>query len=248
MEVDDDDPRSGPCPCEVVSGYRSPLMARTLTTLVDGLAFGEGPRWHDGSLWFSDMHGHKVHRVSLDGTLETIVEVPTQPSGLGWDTQGRLLLVSMVDRKLKRLDGDQLVEVADLSPFATWHCNDMVVDSAGRAYVGNFGFDIYGGNVNPVPAVLVLVDADGSIRVVADELLFPNGTVITPDGGTLIVGGELRRTVHGLRCAARRVAHQPSHLGAAVGQRSRRDLPRCRRCDLVRVPDQQRGRPRSGRR
>jgi sugar lactone lactonase YvrE len=159
----------------------------TTTVLVEGLRFPEGPRWHDGRLFVSDQHDRRVLAISPDGTVETIVEVPECPSGLGWLPDGRMLIVSMEDRKLLRLDPDGLTEVADLSALATWHCNDMVVDAVGRAYVGNFGFDLDGG-VDPVPAVIVRVDPDGSTHVVADDIRFPNGTVITPDGATLIVG------------------------------------------------------------
>jgi sugar lactone lactonase YvrE len=159
---------------------------KTDVVLAD-LAFAEGPRWHEGRLWFSDMHDYRVAAIDLAGTVETIVEVPGQPSGLGWLPDGTLLVVSMVDRRLLRLDGSVLTEVADLSAQATFHCNDMVVDAQGRAYVGNFGWDLHGGGA-PVDAVLVLVTPDGSTRVVATDLSFPNGSVITPDGATLIVG------------------------------------------------------------
>jgi sugar lactone lactonase YvrE len=155
--------------------------------LLDGLFFPEGPRWHEGQLWFSDMHGHRVMTVGLDGAARTIVEVPAAPSGLGWLPDGRLLVVSMEDRRLLRLDPHGLSEVADLSRFATFHCNDMVVDAQGRAYVGNFGFDLHGG-ATPGPAVLTLVLPNGEARVAAADLMFPNGTVITADGRTLIVG------------------------------------------------------------
>jgi sugar lactone lactonase YvrE len=157
------------------------------TVLVDGLRFPEGPRWHDGRLVFSDMHDRRVRALAPDGGLETVVELASSPSGLGWEPDGRMLVVSMEDRRLLRWDGSALTEVADLSPYATWHCNDMVVDAVGRAYVGNFGFDLYS-DVPPTSAALVRVDPDGSVRVVADDLRFPNGTVITPDGTQLIIG------------------------------------------------------------
>jgi sugar lactone lactonase YvrE len=156
--------------------------------LLDGLAFPEGPRWHDGRLWFSDMHAHAV--LALDPStrdVETIVEVPRCPSGLGWLPDGTLLVVSMEDRSVMRYDGERLSLHADLSPWATFHCNDMVVDGRGRAYVGNFGFDLHA-RAAMTPAVLVRVDPDGRAEPVADDLLFPNGTVITADGSTLIVG------------------------------------------------------------
>jgi len=162
-------------------------MERSTSVLVDGLAFPEGPRWHEGRLWFSDMHAHKVKRVDLDGTCEEVVEVEGRPSGLGWLPDGRLLVVSMTDRRLLRLDGAELVEAADLSALATGNCNDMVVDELGRAYVGNFGFDMEAGE-DPATADLLLVTPDGDARSVAKELSFPNGAVITPDGSTLIVG------------------------------------------------------------
>jgi YD repeat-containing protein len=164
------------------------MTQKALTPVATGLAFGEGPRWHDDRLWFSDMHAHRVMTMDTEGHLSTVVEVETQPSGLGWDTEGRLLVVSMTDRRLVRLEDGALVEVADLSGIATWHCNDMVVDRFGRAYIGNFGWDIYQRGADPVPASLILVGVDGAVSVAAPDLQFPNGTVITPDGSTLIVG------------------------------------------------------------
>lgn len=158
-----------------------------LSLLIDGLYFPEAPRWHEGRLWFSDFYAHEVVAVDLEGRRETIVEVPQMPSGLGFLPDGRLLVVSMVDRRLLRLDAEGLTEVADLSQLATFHCNDMVVDDEGRAYVGNFGFDNRSGQP-PTPTVLIRVDPDGAVSVAADDLLFPNGSVITPDARTLIVG------------------------------------------------------------
>lgn len=156
------------------------------TVIADGLAFAEAPRWHDGKLWFSDFYTHRVISIDQNGRHTTEAEVPGQPSGLGWLPDGRLLVVSMTDRRLLRKDADGLNEVADLSALAPFHCNDMVVDRHGRAYIGNFGFDLVGRT--PVKAtVLVMVTPDGQARVVADDLLFPNGCVITPDGKTLIV-------------------------------------------------------------
>jgi sugar lactone lactonase YvrE len=163
-------------------------MESKTTVLLDKLAFPEGPRWHDDRLWFSDMHAHRVMTVNLNGDAHTIVEVPGQPSGLGWDRDGRLLVVSMTDRRLLRLTADGLAQVADLSKLASYHCNDMAVDTQGKAYIGNFGYDIYNKRATPKLAGIVLVTPDGDTRVVADELSFPNGAVITPDGRTFIVG------------------------------------------------------------
>ena len=162
-------------------------MTDQTKVLLDGLTFPEGPRWHEGRLWFSDFYAHEVVAVDLAGKRETIVEVPGQPSGLGWTPDGRLLVVSMTDRRLLRLDPGGLVEVADLSAYANYHCNDMVVDGDGGAYVGNFGFNSHDGSEFKA-ADLIRVDPDGGVSVAAEGLAFPNGSVITPDGGTLIVG------------------------------------------------------------
>ena len=165
---------------------------RTLKVLIGGLAFPEGPRWREGKLFFSDMHAHQVLAVDMAGKREVICEVPARPSGLGWLPDGRMLVMSMTDRKLMRLDRDGLKTVADLSKLAPFDCNDMVVDARGRAYVGNFGFDLHAG-AQPRTTTLVMVARDGAARVVAEELMFPNGTVITPDGKTLIVGESFGR-------------------------------------------------------
>jgi sugar lactone lactonase YvrE len=155
-------------------------------TFAADLCFGEGPRWHDGRLYLSDMHDHRVLAFTPDGQRETIVTVEHWPSGLGWMPDGTLLVVSMTDRRLLRFDGTTLEEHADLSRLATFHCNDMVVDARGGAYVGNFGFDLHTGAAFHA-AELIRVEPDGRARVVASDMAFPNGTVITPDGRTLII-------------------------------------------------------------
>ena len=162
-------------------------MKQETEILLDGLIFPEGPRWHDEKLWFSDMAARRVATVDLNGSAETVVEVPGQPSGLGWLPDGRMLVVSMTDRRLLRLDPDGLHEAADLSDLASFHCNDMVVDRIGRAYIGNFGFD-FGGDKPFKKAEIVLVTPEGEARIVAEEMSFPNGSVITADDSTLIVG------------------------------------------------------------
>lgn len=161
-------------------------------TLIGGLCFGEGPRWHRGRLWLSDMHAHRVLTVTEAGRVEAVIDVPNQPSGLGFAPDGAVLVVSMTDRSLMRIVGDRLERVADLSGLASYHCNDMVVDRSGRAYIGNFGFDLHG-RAPPKPAELIAVEPNGAARVVARDLEFPNGTVITPDGRTLVVGESFGR-------------------------------------------------------
>ena len=165
-------------------------MEEKTRILVDGLMFPETPRWHDGRLWFSDMVARKVMAVDVEGQMEDIVFVPKGPSGLGWLPDGRLLVVSVTDRRLMRLDQDGLAAAADMSALSEFNCNDMVVDDKGRAYVGNFGYDMMGGKPF-APATLLMVTPDGEARVAAENMAFPNGCIITPDGKTLIVAESM---------------------------------------------------------
>ena len=160
--------------------------------LMEGLAFPESPRWHAGRLWFSDMYACRVMSVGSDGEARIEFGVEQQPSGLGWLPDGRMLVVSMQDRRLLRLDPQGTSVVAELGDMAHYHCNDMVVDRLGRAYIGNFGFDFLA-KAPAKPTVLILVMPDGAKRIVAEDLHFPNGSVITPDGATLIIAESFAR-------------------------------------------------------
>jgi sugar lactone lactonase YvrE len=156
--------------------------------VVDGLVFTECPRWHDRHVWYSDTHVGEVHRFDPVTGVDVIVARHTSSvSGLGFLPDGSLLAVSSMARKVLRLVGDAFVEHADMSAVVgPWPCNDMAVDAKGRAYVGGFGYDIFGG-APMVATHLALVTPDGSVRAVGDEVTFPNGTIVTPDGATLIV-------------------------------------------------------------
>ncbi|RIL05925.1 MAG: hypothetical protein DCC71_08615 [Proteobacteria bacterium] len=160
--------------------------------LLEGLCFPEGPRWRDGKLWFADMHARRVMTLDASGHAETLFEPGDEPSGMGWLPDGRLLVVAMHQRKLLRREPDGALALhADLSQVAHFHANDMVVDARGRAYVGNFGFDLNGG-APPRATNLALVHPDGRVEIAADDLMFPNGTVLTPDGRTLVVAESFR--------------------------------------------------------
>ena len=155
--------------------------------LLRGLQFGEGPRWRDGLLWFSDFYRHGIFTVDSNGNEQRIHDVPTQSSGLGWLPNGDLLFVSMLDRTLRRLTpaGEEQIH-ADLNAVAAGPCNDMVVSANGTAYVGNFGFDDKEGEVFK-QATLAIVSPTGEVTAGPSELDFPNGTVIDPAGRLMVM-------------------------------------------------------------
>jgi sugar lactone lactonase YvrE len=155
-----------------------------LTPLTTGFRFGEGPRWFEGLLWFSDMLGEAVHTVTLGGSMTTLPLPGHAPSGLGFRPDGSLLIVSTEARQLLRYDGEVVDTIADLSAVAPADLGDMVIDNRGRAYIGSQAF--HGG-------VVVRVDPDNTVSVVARDLDFPNGMVITADHKTLIVAESIGR-------------------------------------------------------
>jgi sugar lactone lactonase YvrE len=165
------------------------IMDMKPTILTNALRFAEGPRWHDGKLWFCDYFTRKVMHVDLDGNVETVLALPDMPSAIGWSLQGRLLVVSSMNRRLLELKGDgagALEEVADFSGLVSYPCSDMVIDGQGRAYIASIGFEFGNPQAVPKPGSILLVATDGTARIIADGLAFPNGMVITPDGKTLI--------------------------------------------------------------
>jgi sugar lactone lactonase YvrE len=176
---------------------------RTPRTILGDLYFGEGPRWHDDALWFSDMHGHAVIRSTVDGRATTVVEVThDEPSGLGWLPDGRLLVVAMETGKLLRREPDgELVEHADLSSLARGSINDMIVAADGTAYVGDMGARLSVEGSERVPGQSIRVAPDGAVSCAADDLASPNGHILTDDGRTLIIAesGRARLTAFDVR-------------------------------------------------
>jgi sugar lactone lactonase YvrE len=152
--------------------------------LAKGFCFGEGPRWFEGLLWFSDMLGEAVHTADLRGSLTTLPVPGHSPSGLGFRPDGSLLIASTEDRHVLRYDGETVVTIADLAELTPANLGDMVIDDAGRAYIGSQAFS--GG-------IIVRLDPDDNATIVAEDLDFPNGMVITPDRKTLIVAESIGR-------------------------------------------------------
>lgn len=155
-----------------------------LGTLIEGLSFPESPRWFNGRLWFSDFYQHAVFNVDAEGRLHRVLDVPQQPSGLGWMPNGDLLVVSMLDKRVLRVSDGKVSTHADLSGWASAPCNDMVVTSDGSAYVGNFGFDRHKGEAEKATSLL-RISPDGAVNEAATSILFPNGCAVSQDGRRL---------------------------------------------------------------
>jgi sugar lactone lactonase YvrE len=168
------------------------VNTRDVSMLVDGLAFGEGPRWHDGKLFLSDMHSHRVLSIdAADGATTVVAEHDSPLSGIGWLPDGRLLVVAM-DGAVMRLDQSGLQVHADVTSLAPDGINDMIVHPDGWAWVGQFGYDRHAG-ATPAPSPLIRVDPDGTASIAADDMMVANGMAITPDGRTLIVAESAGR-------------------------------------------------------
>jgi sugar lactone lactonase YvrE len=165
-------------------------MTLTVRTVAGGFVYPECPRWHAGELWFADQHDGLVHVLGGDLARREHFSVLGDPSGMGWLPDGDLLVVSMHEQAIYgRHDGELLLH-ADLSAIHVHHSNDMVVDASGRAYVGNIGFDFLAGQA-PAPTTMALVSPTGEVSLATNDLLCPNGAVITPDGKTLIVAESM---------------------------------------------------------
>lgn len=173
-------------------------MIYSTYVVVNGLVFPESPRWHQGRFWFADQLTGRVMTLTLDGQVDTVATLPDHAGGLGWLPDGTTLAVGMAQRQLHRLGANGPEPYANLAGLASYHCNDLLVDPQGGAYVGNFGYDIVG-KAPTVSTKLIRVDPDGRARVVGGPLVFPNGMALTPDGTTLIVAETFGRRLSSFR-------------------------------------------------
>lgn len=188
------------------------------TLLTDNCVYPESPRWRDGLLWFSDVHDYSVKTIDSAGTVQSVVAVPGRPAGLGFLPDGRLLIAGALDRRLWTWDGRSLQLLADLSGLTLGLLNDMVVDGNGRAFVGDTGFNLMAGEPRR-PGQVILVDTQQrqvEPRVVARDVWFPNGAVVSDDLEHYWVA----------ETAAERVSHYDVAVtGSLSGRRTVIDLP-----------------------
>ena len=198
-------------------------MTYKLTRLSNDVCFGEAPRWRDGRLWFSDIKGHKIKTVDLNGTVKTILEIEGEPSGLGWLPDESMVVVSMLDHCVMRYNGETLSILADVGHLSSGKLNDMVVDKQGHIYLSNLGYDYEKGEER-VTTNIVRVDVDGSSQAAADGVWCPNGMAITADGKTLIVGQSAKPQILGFDLA---------HDGTLSNRSVYAELPEARIADGI---------------
>ncbi len=175
------------------------MIVSEIRMLVTGRGLVESPRWHDDRLYYSDWSAGEVLSVDLTGHGEVVARVPSLPLCTAWLPDGRLVIVSSPDGRLLRREPDgSLVTHADLGQPG-W--NDIVADGHGNIYVNRAGFDpTSGGEVRP--GFVYLVRPDGSVRQVADDIMFPNGMTVTAGNGILIVADSYRHQLVGFDIGA----------------------------------------------
>ena len=153
-----------------------------------GLRFTESPRWRGDRLWFIDIHGNAIKSAGLDGDLRTELELPFKPNGLGIMPDGSLVFSDALKLAVKQWDGKALRDLVDLSAHCVFCLSDAISDAKGRTWVSDIGYNFWNPATPPAETcVIVRIDPDGTATKVADNLRFPNGVVLTPDGKTLII-------------------------------------------------------------
>jgi sugar lactone lactonase YvrE len=162
-------------------------MLAQLKTVLDGGRYFEGPRWHNGRLWFVDCMARTLLSIGPSGVQEHAVVADDTPCGLGVLPGGDIVVLTMFKKRLLRFADGKLTLYADLSELATGTIDDMIVDGQGRAYVGDLGFNLPPPDGRGAVGRIVLVMPDGSARVVADGLRFPNGIAVSSDHRRLVV-------------------------------------------------------------
>jgi sugar lactone lactonase YvrE len=156
--------------------------------ILDGGRYFEGPRWHNGRLWFVDCMARTLLSINPAGECEQHAKFEDDtPCGLGILPDGKLIVLTMFRKRLMSYADGELSLCADLSGIATGTIDDMIVDGLGRAYVGDLGFDLPPPPGRGAVGRIILVMPDGKSRVVADGLRFPNGIAVSADHSRLVV-------------------------------------------------------------
>ena len=176
-----------------------------MDVLCSGYGLVESPRWHEGRLWFSDWTGGRIVAVDEQGTTEVVVEHRSLPLCFDFLPDGRLVLVSNQEGALLTVEADgSLAPYADLGPVSDLGCNDIVVDGRGNVFVNSPHFDFMAGPPpgEVQPGRVGVVTPDGRVRIVAEDIAFPNGMAVTADGSTLVVADSYRNHLLGFTIGA----------------------------------------------
>jgi sugar lactone lactonase YvrE len=162
-----------------------PVKQLTHAPLIDGLLFGESPRYHNGLLYISDMTGKTIYTIDRAGNKNVLLEVENQPNGMCFGPDGSLIYSSMFDAKLYRRDGEGNDTLyADMSHVMTGYCGDMAIDTTGRVYLDDTGARVLHGE-SPRPGRLLIIESDESVRIADENIVFPNALFMSGDGKNL---------------------------------------------------------------
>lgn len=157
-----------------------------VTTLASGLGMGESARWHGNELWFADWTAGTISALDGDGHVRRVTAVPSFPISFDWLPDGRMAVVSGSDATvLLEVHNAGLVPLADLRGISEYPWNEIAVHPSGNIYVNGIGYD-YAGEAQD-NGIIAVIRPDGSVEQVAGGLAFPNGMLVSEDGGTLVV-------------------------------------------------------------
>jgi gluconolactonase len=175
------------------------LAPGTLTTIAARTCLLEGPAFDsDGNLFFSDIIGNQVYRMTPDGSLSVFRTDSGRTNGNTFDAHGFLISCEGAEfkpggrRRIVRTDiktsrVEVLTERYDGKRYNS--PNDVVVDAKGRIW---FTDPYYGDDRTSLEMdveAVYRIDADSTVvRVLSQpEIERPNGLAITPDARTLYI-------------------------------------------------------------
>lgn len=167
---------------------------------LEGFKFTEGAKWHQNSLWFCDVWDHKIYCFDVNGTKTKEISIDGMPVGLGWLSDGSLLITSLMKRELLRYYRDQLSIYKTLEIASPGYCHDFTVSRDDVIYLSASGFyPSY--KAKPIKSNILMITPDKEIKIAAKDIGYPNGIVITPDGKNLIVAETFSATISSFEMA-----------------------------------------------
>jgi len=176
----------------LAGGRLQSTSAKTLVKIRSGLKFAKSPRWIYQKLLFLDVHDRCIKSADMKGNVQTVRALPYLPGSFNVFADGGMIVGDACHRKIYQCVSDSPKQMADLSNVARFFLSDSIVDDCGGMYVADVGFDFLNPLVDPAPdGVIIHIGADGKISVVAGNLFYPNGMIITADNKTLIVAETL---------------------------------------------------------